>query len=79
LVIRDHMPDSVAVVPGSPAQKAGIKENDIITHIHGRQLSPDSDLTDTLQKYHIGDQVDLTILRGKETMPIVVTLEERKA
>lgn len=79
LVIRDHMPDSVAVVPGSPAQKAGIKENDIITHIHGRQLGPDSDLTDTLQQYHIGDQIDLTILRGKETMPVVVTLEERKA
>lgn len=78
LVIRDHLPDSVAIVPKSPADKAGMKENDIITHIDGIQLSETEDLTDVLQKRQVGETVELTVLRKGEAHKLKITLEERK-
>jgi serine protease Do len=78
LVMRDHIPGSVAVVPDSPADKAGIKENDIITHVDGKVMAENADLTDILQERSVGDTVELTVLRKDETHKLKVTLKERK-
>ncbi len=77
LVMRDHLPNSVAVIPGSPADKAGIKENDIITAVAGKDLPQDGDLSDVLQEHEVGDDVELTVLRDGETHTATVTLQER--
>ncbi|HVZ11332.1 MAG TPA: trypsin-like peptidase domain-containing protein [Candidatus Paceibacterota bacterium] len=78
LVIRDHRPNSVAVVAGSPADRAGLKENDIITHVNGAELAEDSDLSEELQKLKVGDTIELTVLRKDETLTLKPVLEERK-
>ena len=79
LVIREsHVPNSVAVVPGSPADKAGMKENDIITAIDGEELKPDHDLRDILQKHPIGKELSFTLLRQGKEIKTKVILEERK-
>ncbi|MBX4190312.1 trypsin-like peptidase domain-containing protein [Candidatus Parcubacteria bacterium] len=78
LVIRGHQPNSVAVVPGSPADRAGIKENDIITHIDGIELKEEMDLSEELQKLKVGDEVEFTVLRQGQTISSKTTLEERK-
>lgn len=79
LVIRNaHTPDSVAVVPGSPADRAGIKENDIITMIGGDKLTEQNDLRDALQKYKVGDELEFTVLREGKEIKVKVVLEERK-
>jgi serine protease Do len=77
LVMRDHLAGSVAVVAKSPADKAGLKENDIITQVNDKKLSEDHDLTDVLQTYKVGDTVELTVLRHDKTEKVKLTLEER--
>lgn len=78
LVVRDHRPNSVAVVPGSPADRAGIKENDIITHVNGEEIPEDTDLIELLKKLKVGDEVELTILRESKELKVKTVLEERK-
>jgi len=78
LVMRDHLPHSVAVVPGSPAEKAGIKENDIIIAVNQTNLTEDTDLTDMLQQHTVGDTIELTLVRNKKEHKVKLVLEERK-
>lgn len=78
IVIRDHTPNSKAVLPDSPADKAGIKENDIITEIDGKPLNEKEDFMDLIQEHAVGDVVELTILRKDKKHTTKVTLEERK-
>ena len=78
LVMRDHLPHSVAVVEGSPADKAGLKENDIVIEVAGKKIGETEDLSDLLQEHKVGDTVELTVLRKDKEHNLSVTLEERK-
>ena len=79
LVISDHLPNSQAVMKGSPADKAGIKENDLIVAVNGKQLNEKMELADLIQEFKVGDEVELTLLRnGSETVKTKVKLEEMK-
>lgn len=78
LVLSDHLPDSRAVIPGSPADKAGIKENDLIFEINGKKLDEKLELADLIQECKIGDEIEITLLRNSETVKTKVKLEEMK-
>lgn len=64
------------VIPSSPAQKAGLKELDIITKINGEVIDTSHSLASLLQKYKPGDEVTLEVLREGETLEIKVVLGE---
>lgn len=68
----------VDVVDGSPADKAGILQGDIITELDGRTVSSMSQLQDTLQYYAAGEKVDVVIQRsgdnGYEAQTLSITL-----
>jgi serine protease Do len=64
-----------SVVDGGPADKAGIKEGDIITKVNGTTVDQNSSLTAVLDKHAVGDQVQLTILRGGKQQTITATLQ----
>ncbi len=67
-----------AVQPGSPAEKAGIKANDIILEIDGVKIDDKNQLPNIIGKKKVGDRVTIKILRdGKETTA-TVTLEEMR-
>jgi len=78
LVVRDHIPSAEAIVANSPADKAGIKENDIVLEINGAKLTEKNDLADVIQSCRVGDEIEMTILRKDETIRVKVRLEERK-
>jgi serine protease Do len=78
MVIRDHRPDAQAVLAGSPAEKAGLKEHDIIVQLDDTKLKAGDDLTDMLQKHKVGDTVNVTFLRDGTEHSCHLTLEERK-
>ena len=78
MVIRDRRPDAVAVLADSPADKAGIKEHDIITHLDDTAIENNQDLTDLLQSHKVGDTVKVKLLRDKSEHECQVTLQERK-
>lgn len=69
-------PDLLPVLPGGPAQKAGIRELDIITKVNDEEIDETHSLTRLIQKYKPGEEITLTILRGKETLEIKLVLGE---
>src|SRR3989338_4343783 len=57
-----------SVLPGSPAQEAGIKRGDIVLEYDGRKIEDPFDLSAYVAQTQIGKKIALKILRdGKET------------
>jgi serine protease Do len=67
-----------AVSSDSPAEKAGIKEGDIILEINGEKITVDNPLSEIILKYSPGDQVTLKILRDGQEQDITLTLVKRE-
>ena len=63
-----------SIVSGGPADKAGIKEGDIITQIDGVAIDENTSLTSILDKDQVGQTVTLTIVRSGKTQSIKVLL-----
>ena len=66
---------SEPVIKGGPADKAGIKAGDVITHVGGEAVDEKHSLTSLLGKRSVGDKVKLDILRSGKKTSITVTLE----
>lgn len=68
--------NQAAVVPGSPADKAGIKKGDIIVKVNGIAVGPRGSVASLVAEYAPGDTIALTINRdGKESV-VRVTLSQ---
>jgi serine protease Do len=63
-----------AVAAGSPAEKAGIKQGDIIQKVNSDDITETNPLTRLIRKYAPGEKVTLVVLREKETLTVEVTL-----
>jgi serine protease Do len=63
-----------AVVPGSPADKAGLKDHDVITKVNNVNIDDKTSLTSALSKFKVGEKVTLTVVRDGKTMTIKATL-----
>ncbi len=68
-----------AVLPDSPAAKAGLLAEDIITEINNEKVTQDNNLSKILQKYGVGEVLTLKIVRQDKEMELKVALEERPA
>ena len=64
------------VVPGGPADKAGLRKGDVITAIDGTEIKGVSDLRAKIAEHNVGDKVELTIQRGNQERKASLTLEE---
>ena len=78
LVVRGQQVTDFAVIPGSPADKAGIVENDIILEVNGTKVDTDHPLANLLSQYGVGDTLTLSVWHKGNTSDVKVTLEERK-
>ncbi len=67
-----------AVIKGSPADKAGVLAEDVITHVNGVKIDSSHSLVSLIQRYNVGDKVALTVQRGDRVLSLNVVLEERK-
>jgi S1-C subfamily serine protease len=65
------------VTAGSPAAKAGLKADDVITAINNQPLNESTPVVNVLQQYKVGDTLQLTVLRGGNTITVKLTLGER--
>jgi membrane-associated protease RseP (regulator of RpoE activity) len=65
------------VIPGSPAEGAGLRVGDLIREVDGRPVSPSRPLADVLSAYRPGDRVVLTVEREGREIEIPVTLGRR--
>jgi len=67
-----------AIIPGGVADKAGLKEGDVITRINNQELDENNDLAELLSSYLAGETVNLTYSRGGVISDVDVILGEAK-
>ena len=63
-----------AVTKDSPAEKAGLKDKDIITHVNGTKVGSAGSLSSLIGEYKPGDTVQLTVIREGNEIAINATL-----
>jgi S1-C subfamily serine protease len=73
----DTLEDS-AISPSSPADIAGLRENDIILEINGEEITQTKPLIYLISKYNPNDEITLTILRQGERLEVNLILSSRK-
>jgi len=77
LIIRQNLGES-PIVKGSSAEKAGLKEFDIILECNGEKITDKNPLSHILQKFKVRDEISLKVLRNKKELTLKVKLEEKK-
>lgn len=78
LIVKGSGEDSFAVMPGSPAEKAGIREGDIITQINNQMITKDADFALLIRNKKVGDVMSMKILRNGVEVYAYVVLGEAK-
>lgn len=67
----------VEVIPGTPAERAGLQAGDVILAVDGQQLGPDADLAALIAGYEPRDRVTLEVQRpGQDLRRVRVVLGE---
>jgi serine protease Do len=67
------------VADGSPAERAGLRQGDVIVSINGKQVSDTDDITSFVQSAKSGDHARFEIARASKRQTLTVTLGERPA
>lgn len=62
------------VVPGSPAEKAGVMLGDLLTGIEGKPVGDPDDVQQVLRERGIGQELELTLARGGSALKCKVGL-----
>lgn len=77
LIVREALGEK-AIIKDSSAYRAGLKEYDIILETNGEKITEKNPLANILQKFEIGEEVFLKVLRDKKEIKIKVKLDEKK-
>ncbi len=77
LIIGDSTSGGSGITPGSPAEAAGLKVGDVITAINGIEIDQEHPLNLLLVQFSPNDTIQLTVLRGGQTITVPVTLAVR--
>jgi len=78
LIVRGQNVTDFAVLPGSPADKAGLVENDIILQVNGTKVDQNHTLPSLLSNYNPGDTATLRVYHKGNEGDVKVTLGESK-
>src|SRR3989339_196782 len=78
LVKAGQNANELAVIPGSPAEKAGIVQNDIILEIDGVKLDDANTLASLIRQKNVGSAIILKILHRGAEKTVQITLEAAK-
>lgn len=73
-VVVKHSDKAIAVLAGSPAQKGGFAEGDIIYAIDDTQIDVNNNFEDLLERHKPGDTVKFSIQRGKDLKTLSAVL-----
>ncbi len=79
LLIKGAKITELAVMSGSPADKAGLVENDIILAVNGKKITEENTLSTLVGKFNVGNEITLKVLHKGETKDVKLKLEELPA
>ena len=65
-----------SVESGSYAQSAGLKAGDYILSVDGKEISSLADFNSAIDVHSVGEQVEISVLRGKTVHDFTITLTE---
>lgn len=77
LILRGESAQDLAVIPGSPADKAGLTENDIILEVNGAKITADNPVDKVIASFEAGQEITLKVYSKGKTRDVVVKLGER--
>ncbi|MFB4276728.1 S1C family serine protease [Nonomuraea sp. MTCD27] len=66
------------VTAGGPAEKAGLKQGDLITKIGGTPVQGGDTVVGQVRGYKVGQQVEITYQRDGKPGTVTLTMEEKK-
>jgi len=67
------------VVPGSPAQEAGIVPGDVITQFNGKNVADPQDLPDAVAQTQPGQKVSVVVNRGGQSKEIEIIIGDKSS
>lgn len=76
IISKGETKEELAVIPGSPADKAGLVENDIILEVDGKKLDEKMHLAFIIRDKKIGDTLTLLVLSKGIEKEVSVVLEK---
>lgn len=77
LIVRESFGEP-AVLKDSSADKAGLREYDIILEVDNKKVTEENSLSDSLKDREIGGEIILKVLRDRKEITLKVKLEEKK-
>jgi S1-C subfamily serine protease len=69
----------LTVSKGSPAERSGLRANDVVTAINSQAIDDQHDFKYMLDTYRVGDKVRLSVFRAGKTLTFTVALGRRPA
>jgi serine protease Do len=78
LIVRGDTQGDLAVIPGSPADLAGIVENDIILEVGGERVTSEHPLALLVRRHDVGDKVSVLVYHKGEELTKELDLVERE-
>jgi serine protease Do len=64
------------IKPNSPAEKAGLKAQDVVLDFNGQKVEGPSDLAGIVERLDVGKSYPMTIMRDGKRMSLPVTVQE---
>ena len=77
-MIIGQPPHTEAIIKGSPAHKAGLKEKDILLECDDEKITEHYTIQDILENKEVGEVLVFKVMRGKKPLTVKVKLTERK-
>ena len=68
-----------SVTQGGPADRAGLREGDVVTAIDGKEITGSGELVAAIAAHKPGDTITLTVKRGSDTVTVTATLGTQPA
>ena len=79
ILVRQDDAGQSAVMPGSPAEQAGVQDGDIIATINDQRIDAQHPLDDILTQYAADAELNISVVRNGEAIDLVLTLGTRPA
>lgn len=78
LIVGDRVKGELPVIPGSPAEKAGLRMDDVILEVDNEKITEKNPLQGVVRKHKPGDVLTLKVWRAGQVFDLNVKLEEVK-